>query len=263
MKPKTHLSNLVLWAGVALLVAALLLPASASSQTAPISPSGGRLVLLSKLDGPPLPAYLRILEDYNAFVMAEVSDAQLAALPQANIMDLMPDRTVISLNGTVWDTQQGEPAIPDNLRAAATDPYFLVQFYGPVKNEWVSELEQVGVTFLGYHPNYTYIVRMDPVLLPKVEAAHAVQWVGRYHPAYRLASAADLAKAQVQGGRIALEVRGFPRRGHRRAPGATESRPAPRSGSPSLAGRPSSVLGRAGAVASTGDAAGRLPGRGL
>ncbi len=48
--------------------------------------------------------------------------------------------------------------------------------------EWVSNLEALGVDVLGYHPNYTYIVRMDPALVDKVQAAHAVQWVGALPP---------------------------------------------------------------------------------
>lgn len=172
--------------------------------------SPSRLVLVSKLDGPPLPANLRVVEDYDAFVLAEVSAGELAALRQVYSADLLPERTTISLNGTVWDSQQGEPAITEDLRAAPGDPYFLVQFYGPVKNEWLADLEARGVTFLGYHPSFTYIVRMDPALLAEVQQAHAVQWVGRYHPAYRLAAADEMAKALAYDGRIALEVRGFP-----------------------------------------------------
>lgn len=173
----------------------------------PAAPS--RLVLVSKLDGPPLPADLRILEDYDAFVLAEVSEAELPALKGDYLVDPLPERTIISLNGTIWDTRQGEPAIQQELQSAPDDPYFLVQFYGPVKNEWVADLEVLGVEFLGYHPNYTYIARMDPALVTEVEAAHAVEWVGSYHPAYRLASDQEMALALLDGDRLALNVRGF------------------------------------------------------
>ena len=186
-----------------------LLPATAASQAPSTGSTDGRLVILSKTEGLPLPADLRILEDYGPFVLAELPDAQIAALPTAGNVDLLPERTVISLNGTVWDTRQGEPAVAENLRSGEADPYFLIQFYGPVKDEWVAALEALGVSFLGYHPNYTYIVRMEATLLPKVRVAHAVQWVGRYHPAYRLASGEELAKALTEGNRLALDVRAF------------------------------------------------------
>ncbi len=197
---------------IALLIALLVAPLASAraTSTAPTTPAGGQLVLLSKLDGPRLPASLNILEDYGSFVLAQVTAPQLAALPPANVMDLLPERTVISLNGWLWNTQQGEPAIPAGLRSTSDDPYFLLQFYAPVKQEWVESLEALGVTFLGYHPSFTAIVKMDPALLGKVQASHAVQWVGPYHPAYRLASAEDLAKAQMVEGRMVLVVRGFP-----------------------------------------------------
>jgi hypothetical protein len=176
----------------------------------PVYPAApGRLVLVSKLDGPPLPADLRIVEDYGAFVLAEVPEADLPTLQAEYVVDPLPERTVISLNGTVWDTQVGEPAIQNELRSAPDDPYFLVQFYGPVKDEWMTNLEALGVEFLGYHPNFTYIVRMDPALVLEVEKAHAVEWVGAYHLAYRLASAQEMALALTDGDKLALNVRGF------------------------------------------------------
>jgi hypothetical protein len=168
------------------------------------------LVLVSTLDGPPLAASLRILERYDAFVLAEVPIEDLPALQQQYDVDPLPDRTVLSLNGTVFDTTQGEPSIPVELRSPADDPYFLIQFYGPPKDEWKEPLEKMGVAFLGYHPSFTYIVRMDPKLLPEVQVAHAVQWVGRYHPAYRLAPEADMKKALQREGQVAVDVRSFP-----------------------------------------------------
>ena len=192
------------WISLAL-VLALLLPAS-SARPVSASPGGTRLVVLSKLDGPALPSGLTVVQDYGSFVLARVSDAQLAALPEANIADRLDDRTLISLNGRVWDTAKGEPAIPADLRSAVSDPYFLVQFQGPIASEWRESLLALGAVILGYHPNYTYLVRMAPPLLPRAQALPGVQWVGRYHPAYRLASDDEFAIAPVDNGRLAVEV---------------------------------------------------------
>lgn len=191
-----------------LLIAALLLP-NAAMRPAAASPGETRLVVLSKLDGPALPPGLAIVHDYGSFVLARVSDAQLAALPESNVADRMDDRTVISLNGRVWDTARGEPAIPANLRSSASDPYFLVQFQGPIATEWIEVLKSAGATILGYHPNYTYLVRCDPALLPRLRALSAVQWVGRYHPAYRLATDEEMTHALTEGDRLAVEVLAF------------------------------------------------------
>ncbi len=191
---------------VALMLLTTALPAGALSVG---PPAGTRRVLIDVVGAPPLPTGLRVLEDYGAFVLAEVAERDLPALQSRYLVDMLPDRTVISLNGTVFDTAQGEPAIADHLRAPLDDPYFLVQFYGPIKQEWLADLEALGVTFLAYWPNYTYIVRMDPALLDQVRAAHAVQWVGRYHPAYRLASDEEMAHAQRDGERLQVVVSAF------------------------------------------------------
>ncbi|MBN2548983.1 MAG: S8 family serine peptidase [Anaerolineales bacterium] len=179
-----------------------IIPARSATQT--------QLVLANTSGTRALPANLRILEYYEAFVLAEATTTDLRALEQDYVVDFLPERTVISLNGTTFDTSQGEPKLSADLRSAPEDPYFLIQFYGPTKAEWLKELESMGVAFLGYHPNFTFIVRMDPALLPKVQQAHAVQWVGPYHPAYRLASAQELQLAFAQDGLIALNLRSFP-----------------------------------------------------
>ncbi len=169
-----------------------------------------RLVLVSTLDGPALPADLRVLEDYGAFVLAEVPAEDLPALEARYLVDPLPERTVVSLNGTVFDTRSGEPGIASELRSAPDDPYYLVQFYGPTKDEWLSDLEALGVAFLGYHPHFTFIARMDPALEAQVRKHRAVQWAGKYHPFYRLASDAEMLQALTHEGRMALHVRGFP-----------------------------------------------------
>ena len=168
----------------------------------------GEFVLIDTVDQP-LPKGIEALEVYDAFVLAQLSPRMLETLPSNLRVERLPDRTVVSLNGWVFDTLQGEPRIEAALRAAPDDPYFLVQFYGPIKGEWVSNLEAMGVTFLAYWPNYTYIVHMDPALMEKVQMAHAVQWVGHYHPAYRLASDEDLTHAQRDGERLAVLVSTF------------------------------------------------------
>ena len=168
-----------------------------------------QLVLIDTVDNPALPSGLRVVERYDAFVLAEAPLTQVSALQRDARVDLLPERTTISLNGVVFDTVQGEPRMDAALRAAADDPHFLIQYYGPIKKEWVANLETIGVTFLAYWPNYTYIVRMDPALVGKVQAAHAVQWVGRYHPAYRLASDEEMMHAQRDGDKLAVLVSTF------------------------------------------------------
>jgi hypothetical protein len=168
-----------------------------------------QLILINTIDQP-LPPGVKVLEDYGAFVLAEAPVGDIPALQQSYLIATLPERSVVSLPGVRFDTLREPVQINPALQSSDSDPYFLVQFYGPTKAEWVQDLEQMGVTFLGYHPNFTFLVRMEPALAPKIASAHAVQWVGRFHPAYRLAPEAEMALANREGDYLQLIISAFP-----------------------------------------------------
>jgi uncharacterized repeat protein (TIGR01451 family) len=63
---------------------------------------------------------------------------------------------------------------------------YIIQFTGPVKDEYKKQISDLGVIFYGYVPNYAFIVRMDDNKREKVESLSFVRWVGFYHPFYRI-----------------------------------------------------------------------------
>ncbi|PDV97705.1 S8 family serine peptidase [Candidatus Chloroploca asiatica] len=69
------------------------------------------------------------------------------------------------------------------------NPYYLVQFTGPVQASWLAQLERLGAQVLGYLPEHTHVVRLAPEDVAKVRAMYAVRWLGAYQPAYKLAPA--------------------------------------------------------------------------
>lgn len=64
--------------------------------------------------------------------------------------------------------------------------YYLLQFSGPVREEWKDACRARGVEFFDYIPDFAFIVRMESAVRPEVEALSPVRWVGNYEPAYRL-----------------------------------------------------------------------------
>jgi len=110
-----------------------------------------------------------------------------------------PNARVISFsNGIVFDTRQGEPALPAGYRSSAPSGVYLVQFSGPVQERWVDEILMSGATVYSYIPNYSFTVRMDEKALTKVRAMKSVAWIGTYQPAYKVAEA-SLMNARGQG----------------------------------------------------------------
>jgi len=98
---------------------------------------------------------------------------------------------LIRLQYATFDPLAGEPDIPSAQRATtltAGPATFLVQFTGPVQEEWKAKVEATGARLYGYLPDYAFISRMDSATLEQVRAMPFVRWVGPYHPAYRLAS---------------------------------------------------------------------------
>jgi hypothetical protein len=190
-----------------LLIVSMLIGPLAGVHIQPQQQTEMQWVIYDTLDNPSLPAGLEVVEDYGSFVLGRMpADGIKAGI---NGLEILTDRTRVSLSNVEFDSAQGEPAIPDALRAAAADPYFLVQFIGPIKTEWLDALQASGAAIIGYTPNYTYIVRMDPALLDSLKGMRAVQWVGQYHPAYRMPVEAELKQAETQDGLLALTVRLF------------------------------------------------------
>lgn len=132
-----------------------------------------------------------IIETYDGFVLAKADDNQLAALRSHNInAEAAPDLFTIGLKAVTFDVRSGEPALPDSLKFGQYSPgtlgYYIVQFIGPVKDEWKWDLEARGATILGYIPNNAFLVSMTPEVRDSMYGSKHVSWTGIYHPAYKI-----------------------------------------------------------------------------
>ena len=101
------------------------------------------------------------------------------------------DLHYLGINGLTFDTRNGEPQIPAALRVsdhpAGGEGYYIVQFRGPVKEEWKESLTRAGAEILDYVPSNAFLVRIDPGLRASLEKLQAVQWMGLFQPAYKIA----------------------------------------------------------------------------
>jgi hypothetical protein len=137
-----------------------------------------------------------LLVDYGAFSLWRVNQAQAAAVSQPTSLQSQPDFDVIPLRGgqviKTGPDKAVEPAIPNKLRqnSAQAEEMWLVQFIGPVREEWLNTLTEKGrLEIVGYLPNNAYIVWGKAAHETLEETARGnsfIQWLGPYHPAYRL-----------------------------------------------------------------------------
>src|SRR5262245_2847106 len=68
----------------------------------------------------------------------------------------------LRLHRAIFDARAASRGAPTAaLAAAASGPYAIVQFGGPIASADRAALEQTGVTLLEYLPDYAYLVRGD------------------------------------------------------------------------------------------------------
>jgi len=98
--------------------------------------------------------------------------------------------TTLFINGIVFDTRKGDPALPPGLSISGYPGgtgYYLVQLNGPITEGMRHDLTSRGVQILDYVPNYAFLVRMSEASKSVVSGLDAVTYVGLFQPAYKLA----------------------------------------------------------------------------
>ncbi|MFQ6106425.1 MAG: S8 family serine peptidase [Thermoplasmata archaeon] len=145
---------------------------------------------------------MEILETYDTFVLARTTNAQNELFQSKGLLvqgQLELDK--IHINSMVIDTLAGEPDLSPSLMMRSypsdVDGHYLVQFHGPVKEEWKHDIERLGGRVLNYIPNNAFIVQLDTNLLGRVKNLREVQWMGIYQPAYKIRPLLLSAKGEV------------------------------------------------------------------
>ncbi len=131
-----------------------------------------------------------VAEHYDSFLLVRADEEQISDMKSADYnLQVLKDRTQIHLNDWSFDTEEGLPEVPEGLRTKPQDgqpSYFLLQFIGPVKSDWLDDVQERGIEFLEYVPNYTYVVRGTVEQMSQIDHLSQVQWYGLYHQGMRL-----------------------------------------------------------------------------
>jgi hypothetical protein len=88
-------------------------------------------------------------------------------------------------NGIEFNVREGEPELPENLTLDKSN-YYIVHCAGPVYPEYVRIFESAGAKAYSYVPNYAFVVKMDEIIKNEILNLEFVDWVGIYHPAYKI-----------------------------------------------------------------------------
>jgi len=153
------------------------------------------------------PGY-ELVEDYGSFMLIETSEDKAAFLhEQGYVVEKVANRDHVGLQSYSFRTGEGEPDIPEELKIEeypGDSGYYIVQFIGPIREEWKGRLEDEGVVLHEFRQRFNFIVEMDDETKREVEDLDFVNWVGIYQPAYRFDQ--DLLE---KTGRVNLDVSFF------------------------------------------------------
>jgi hypothetical protein len=141
----------------------------------------------------------RVVARYEDFALVEATGDDVDRLRNAGAGRRDDMREVVLASGRVDPAQR--PSLAAKDAPERSEALVLVQFVGPVKEEWLAKLRATGATVLGYAAQNGYIVHAAGDALVRV-----TELVGSY-PAVRAATAlrpADKVERGAAGGRLAV-----------------------------------------------------------
>jgi hypothetical protein len=99
------------------------------------------------------------------------------------------DTTSNSVYGVVAGARRpaaGIPAITDQRASLRKGFPYIVQFDGPIVEDWTASVRAAGGVMRGYLPQNAFLLEMSADTADAVSRLPAVQWVGEYRPEYKV-----------------------------------------------------------------------------
>jgi len=124
-----------------------------------------------------------LVADYGSFQVLELDrEARRVFAGRARVEDRDEENRILLNAGAIDTTDGATPAARVALRSFTGKRLHLVQFRGPVKPEWLDELNNTGARIVTYIPHNAYLVYGDAAALARVRALRGtrpqVQWEG-------------------------------------------------------------------------------------
>ena len=133
----------------------------------------------------------RMVADYGAFAVVEIAKSQADQMAATGAATVHDEQNLVMLNTGPIDTKADSAVSLMAQQVQPTEPTIhLVQFAGPVKDEWLANLEKTGARIVQPIPFNAYAVFGTPEQIARVKALAAsepfVQWDGDYLAEYKV-----------------------------------------------------------------------------
>ena len=151
-----------------------------------------------------------IVEDYGSFVI--VAKNKTARLSTTGF-EIQPLETSINLPNGKFDPIYDSPAetIKSNQFVSNGKDYFIVQFGGIIKDEWLDSLREIGAEVLQYVSHQAFFVYADGSAIKKLANHSKVRWIGHYVAERKLSPELESFIANIRGETAMFDVAVFGR----------------------------------------------------
>lgn len=148
----------------------------------------------------------RSVAEYESFTVVELSAKAARSAEFGDSVTIRPDFDVIFLNSVPVSTAS-PAAIALRDKIISGGGLRLIQFVGPIRDEWLVELRKTGIRLVSYIPSNAYLVYGDESAQRQIQKLAArtsfIQWDGAYEAAFKvhpLAYGFQTYKAENNGG---------------------------------------------------------------
>ncbi len=147
----------------------------------------------------------RLVSTPLASPMAAAMDNQVPITATGTLPVTTPTGAIeLQLRSGAFDPKQSHPIVPASLqRTLAPDELglYLVQFDGPIQDDWYTSLLKADLEVVTYMPDYAYLVWGKAASIDQLGTSVPLRWSGVYQPLYaldpRLLATSDSTQVEV------------------------------------------------------------------
>ncbi len=152
----------------------------------------------------------KVVEDYGSFVIvAKNKTAKFAG----GDLEFQPLETTVNLPNGKFEPVYNKPAetVAPTSEAASGKGYYIIQFGGIVKDEWLDSLREVGVEILQYVPHQAFFVYADGEAIVNAANHSRVRWVGQFVAEHKISPELDSFVSKIESETAMFDVAVFGR----------------------------------------------------
>lgn len=148
-------------------------------------------VFADKKDAGDVKALARVIEAYDAFLLVETDDEQTGALSDRFPVEDITQQYYLGLQRRATPTlATAAQRVANATRSAEKLPrgphHYVVQFVGPIKPGWLTQVRATGASLRVPHEGFSYVVRATQGQLAAIADLPFVRWTGHLPHADRI-----------------------------------------------------------------------------